>query len=121
MFQLEFDLPPGVTVREVFGHDHPGATPAAVDSHHLDANDANHLIVNLNKKAIGKISLGLRLEQRLSDANLLAPTGTAAKRTLVVPKAKQEHLSRVTGRLLLATPESLRLNQPLSMVCGPSP
>lgn len=110
VFQLEFDLPPGMTVREVFGHVHPGATPAAVDSHHLDANDANHLIVNLNKKAIGKISLSLRLEQRLSDANLLTPTGTAANVPLVVPQAKQEHLSRVTGRLLLATPESLRLN-----------
>lgn len=110
VFQLEFDLPAGMTVREVFGHNYPGATAAAVDSHHVDANDANHLIVNLNKKAIGKICLGLRLEQRLSDANLLTPTGTAAKIALAIPKAKQEHLSRVTGRLLLATPESLRVN-----------
>ena len=110
VFQLEFDLPPGVNVREVFGHTHPGATPATVDSHHLDANNANHLIINLGKKALGKTSVALRLEQPLSDANLLTPTGTAALIPLIVPKAKQEHLSRVTGRLLLATPESLRIN-----------
>ncbi len=110
VFQLEFDLPPGMTVREVFGHPFPGANPAAVDSHHLDAGNANHLIVNLNKKALGKISLALRLEQRLTDANLLTPTGTAANVPLIVPRAKQEHLTRVNGRFLLATPESLRIN-----------
>lgn len=110
VFQLEFDLPPGTSVREVFGTAYPGATPATVDSHHVDAGNANHLIVNLSKKALGKISLGLRLEQRLNDVNLLTPTGTSSTIPLVVPCAKQEHLSRVTGRLLLATPESLRVN-----------
>ncbi len=110
VFQLEFDLPQGMTVREVFGHPHPGATPATVVSHHFDANNANHLIVNLGKKAIGKVSLAVRLEQRLTDANLLTPTGTATTVPLLVPLPKQEHLSRVTGRLLLATPESLRIN-----------
>ena len=110
VFQLEFDLPPGASVREVFGTPFAGATPATVDSHHVDAGNANHLIVNLSKKALGKISLGLRLEQRLNDVNLLTPTGTSSNIPLVVPRAKQEHLSRVTGRLLLATPESLRVN-----------
>ncbi len=119
VFQLEFDLPPGVVVREVFGAAYPGATPASIDSHHIDANQANHLIVNLSKKALGKISLGLRLEQPLNDANLLTPTGTSSNIPLVVPQPKQEHLSRVTGRLLLATPESLRVNPTTSQGLRP--
>ncbi len=52
----------------------------------------------------------MRLEQQLTDANLLTPTGTASNIPLFVPKARQEHLTRVNGQLWLAAPESLRVN-----------
>lgn len=110
VFQLEFDLPQGIEVREVRGQDYPGATAASVDAHHLEGSDQTHLVINLSKKALGKTSVALRLEQRLDDANLLTPTGTASNIPMAVPRASQEHVNRVTGRLLLYTPESLRVN-----------
>lgn len=110
VFQLEFELPSDIEVRQVTGRDYPGATAASVDAHHIEDTDPTRLIINLNKKAFGKTCVALRLEQRLTDANLLTPTGTPANIPVVVPRANQEHLSRVNGRLLLSAPESLRIN-----------
>lgn len=110
VFQLEFDIPKEMELREVRGQEVPGATPASVDAHHLEGTDDTHLVVNLSKKALGKTAIALHLEQRFDDANLLMPTGNASSIPLAVPRVSQEHVTRVAGRLLLYTPESLRVN-----------
>ncbi len=110
IFQLEFDLPEGAEVRNVFGYKHGDATPASVESFAKSSDKPNHLVVQLSKKALGKTSVALQLEQRLQDANLLTPTGSASTIDLSVPKVSQAFVTRTQGRLILSAPESLRVN-----------
>ena len=110
VFQLEFDVPSGLEVVQVVGRPSPGTTAAAVDSFHREGENNSRLIVNLTNKAIGRVSILVRLQRRLSDANLLTPTGIASTVSLGVPLAKQAFVQRVDGRLIVHAPESLRLN-----------
>ncbi len=111
VFQFEFDLPANMTVREVRGIQIGQAIPANVDAYQVsgDAN-APKLVVNLLRKAQGSTGLLVRLERRLNDPNLLTPTGTSSSLPLSVPRPNQTNLKRTSGRLLLYTPESLRVN-----------
>ena len=110
VFQLEFDVPPSLEVTQVAGRAMPGAAAVAVDSFHREGENGSRLIVNLSNKAIGRVSILVRTQQRLSDANLLTPTGTASTIPLLVPQVKQDFVQRADGRLIVHGPESLRLN-----------
>ncbi len=110
VFQLEFAVPKGFEVLQVQGHEVPNAMAAAVDSFRLDGDNQDRLLVNLVRKAIGKVALHVALQQRLNDANLLTPTGTASTLSLSLPQAKQANMTRAEGRFVLHSPESLRLN-----------
>ena len=110
VFQLEFEIPKGFEVRQVRGVEHAGAPPASVDAYHLEPDDETQLVINLNKKALGKTAVLIELEQRLNDDNLLSPTGIASSIPLVLPRPNQDHITRVNGCMLLYAPESLRIN-----------
>ena len=110
IFQLEFAVPTGFEVLQVRGRDVTAATPASVDSFHFDGDNKERLIVNLARKAIGKVALSIELQRKLSDANLLTPTETASALSLAVPQAKQANLTRATGHMIVHSPESLRIN-----------
>ena len=110
IFQLEFAVPTGFEVLQVRGREVTAATPAAVDSYHLDGDNKERLIVNLARKAIGKVALSIQLQRKLSDANLLTPTGTTSALSLVVPQVKQANVTRATGHMIIHAPESLRVN-----------
>ncbi len=110
VFQLEFTIPTGFDVLQVLGRDALGATAAAVDAYYLEGDRQERLVVNLARKAIGKVALNVHLQQRLSDPNLLAPTGEVSTLSLAIPQAKQLHLTRADGVVILHAPESLRLN-----------
>ncbi len=113
IFQLEFAVPPGFDVLQVRGREAPDALPAAVDTFHLEGNEQERLIVNLARKAIGKVALSVHLQRRLSDPNLLTPTGSASTFSLNIPQAKQANMTRAEGRMILHAPESLRINPTL--------
>ncbi len=110
IFQLEFSVPTGFDVLQVRGREVPESTPASVDSFHLEGENKARLIVNLARKAIGKVALSVHLQRKLSDPNLLAPTGTAATLSLAVPQVKQANVTRASGHLIVHSPESLRVN-----------
>lgn len=117
VFQLELDVPEGFDVRQVLGRDVAGAMAAAVvvDSYHVDEVMVDgklaktRLVVNLSRKALGKVGLWVELQRRQEDANLQAPTGKSSTLTLTIPRVAPAKLQRVTGRLLIYAPGSLRI------------
>ncbi len=66
-------------------------------------------MVNLARKALGRVALAVQLQKDLQEPNLLAPTGKAADIPLPVPQIVPATVQRATGRLLIQAPESLRL------------
>jgi len=110
VFQLEFNIPAGFEILQVVGRATADAAAAVVDSHHKEGENDMRLIVNLTNKALGKVAILLRMQQRLNDPNLLTPTGSASTIQLALPQAKQTYIQRAEGRMILHAPESLRVN-----------
>jgi hypothetical protein len=109
VFRLELDVPPGYDVKKVHGVG-AGATPAQVDTHYLEGDKKTRLIVNLSRKAIGRVALGVQLQKDLHLPELLTPTGKAAQIALPLPLVAPRTADRATGRLVISAPESLRIN-----------
>lgn len=111
VFQLELDIPLGFEVRAVRGHAAAGAEAAVVDTHHVTADDkSQHVVVNLARKALGKVGLFVELQRRLDDPHLLSPTGQVSSIPLPLPRVAAAGIERSLGRLLVYAPESLRVN-----------
>jgi hypothetical protein len=110
VFQLEFIVPEDFEVLQVSGCATGDATAAVVDSFRRQDDAPTRLIVNLSRKAIGKVSLQVKLQRRLSDANLITPTGSSSELSLNLPRASQTNISRAEGHFILHSPDSLRVN-----------
>ncbi len=80
------------------------------ESQILQRPDKTRLVVNLSRKAIGKVALRVRLQKDLHRPELLTPTGKAAQFTLPVPRVPKAAAERSTGRMVVYAPESLRVN-----------
>jgi len=111
VFRLELDVPAGFEVRQVRGRAAAGASEVAVDSHHLEGKEKTRLVVNLARKAFGRVALAVQLQRDLKEPDLLTPTGRAAQVPLPVPKIAPESVERATGRLVVYAPESLQLKE----------
>lgn len=119
VFQLELDVPEGFDVRQVQGRDAAGAAAVAVDSYHVDevvvdpakpeAKAKTRLVVNLSRKAMGKVALWVELQQRQERPELLTPTSKTTGIDIKIPRVVPSKVNRVTGRLILYAPESLRV------------
>ncbi len=109
LFQLEFDLPPGFSVRRVQGDDRGGATPVVVDSHQLEGDDNRRLKLNLSQKAIGNVGVLVTLERPLEDANLQTPADEPAAIELPIPRVATD-VEQLQGGVVVYAPESLRVN-----------
>jgi len=110
VFRLELDVPEGYDVRTVRGIAAAGAEAAQVDSQHLEGANKTRLLVNLSRKALGKVALEVQLHKALREPDLLTPTGKAADIPLAVPRVAPATVERETGRLVVYAPESLRVN-----------
>jgi hypothetical protein len=124
IFQIELEVPEGYEIRTVQGRDVSGAIAVAVDTHHLEdveyvpdpakpevkAKRKTKLVVNLARRALGRVALWVELQKRQEDANLLAPTGKVSVLSLPVPRVQPASVARTSGRLLVYAPESLRIN-----------
>jgi hypothetical protein len=110
VFRLELDLPPDYDVRNVRGVEIQGAAAVRVDNHHLEGDKKSHLVVNLSSKAIGRVALAVNMQKDLHLPELLAPTGKSADVDLPLPQVTAGTVERASGRLIVYSPESLRVN-----------
>ena len=124
IFQIELEVPEGYEVRAVQGRDVPGAAAVAVDSHHLEdveyvpnpaqpdvkAKRKTKLLVNLSRRAIGKVALFAELVKRQDDPNLLTPTNVLSVINVPLPRVQPASVARTSGRVLIYAPVSLRIN-----------
>jgi hypothetical protein len=110
VFRLELDVPEGFDVRRVTGVQAGDAPPAQVDAHHLEGEKKTRLLVNLSRKALGKVALEVHLHRPLREPDLLAPTGKAAAIALPLPRVVPASVERETGRLIVYSPESITVN-----------
>ena len=126
VFQLFCDIPEGYTPRIVEGF---SDNPAAVDSYNLvnlnnapenaDAKKllggyANQLVINLSRKAIGKVGVHINMTKSHTDPALLASTGNTVDFNVVPPMPSNSTgnapvLERREGKLIVSTVEAFRM------------
>ena len=113
LFELTVVVPAGFEVRQVRGDTAAAsenlATPVSVDSFTIDDDDNTKLRINLSQKAQGVVGLFVQLEKTLDDPNLLVPTGETSTINISVPRVNEEGLHQSKGRLVVSTPENLRV------------
>ena len=120
VFKLELDVPEGFELRSVTGRQGattvaPGMPPtvcatAEVDSHHLEGAKKTHLVVNLARKALGRVGLHVQLQREMPDTKLLTPTEKSIAIDLPLPQPTKATVEHSSGRLVISAPESLRVN-----------
>jgi hypothetical protein len=122
VFRLELDIPAGYEVQKVRGEALAGAAAVQVDGFHLEGADwkpgdkpiwappSRRLVVNLGRKAMGRVALAVQLQKDLNRPELLTPTGKAIDLATAVPLVVRDTVQRATGRLVVYAPESLRVN-----------
>jgi hypothetical protein len=110
VFQLEMTVPADFEIRQVAGREAPGAQPVQVDTHDRRDSDKTKLVVNLSRKAMGRVALGVRLQKSLSEPDLLSPTGKAASLQITLPRVVGKSVERAVGRVIVHAPEGLRVN-----------
>ncbi len=108
VFQLAFDIPAGYTVEQVQGRALGDAQPVVVDSHHLEGDGNTRMLINLSRKAIGRVGVSAILRRSLNEPNLLTPTGAAAEIQIAVPRIATD-VEDVSGSLIVHGPESLQI------------
>ena len=110
VFTLELDSPAGYELRRVAGQKIANAEPVQVDSHHLKADDPTHLVVNLSRKAIGRVALAVEWHKELAAPDLIKATGRPVELELAIPRIRAGTVEHESGRLIVYAPESLRLD-----------
>lgn len=110
IFGLEFEVPEGYTLRGVRGFSAAGVEAAAVESHRVSPDDPTRLTVNLSRRAIGRVGCTVTLRRAIDESDLRAPTGRAVEVAVAIPRAVGLQIERTAGRLILRSPESLRVS-----------
>ena len=88
----------------------PAPSPSQVDSHHVEGEKKNRLVVNLSRKAIGRVGLCFQLQKDLQEPKLLTPNDQAADIPLPVPQVAADSVERASGKVVVYAPDSLRVN-----------
>ena len=109
VFRLELDVPPGFEVLEAMGREVAGAAAVQVEGRHLEGENKTRLVVNLARKAMGRVGLLVQLQKKLDESDLLTP-GEKANLPLPMPQVAAESVERVSGRLIVYAPENLLVN-----------
>ena len=110
VFRLEMDLPAGYEVRQVHGIAAAGASAVQVDGHRVEGEKKNRLVVDLARKAIGRVALAVQLRKELKEPDLLTPTGKTVNLVLPIPQVPAASVERASGRVLVYAAESLLVN-----------
>ncbi|GIW96320.1 MAG: hypothetical protein KatS3mg110_4361 [Pirellulaceae bacterium] len=109
LFQISIVAPPGWRPNRVRGEAAPEVEAVVVDSFQPHPEQPDTWIINLARKATGRVGVRVEWSKVLDEPNLQAPTGQPARIELVVPRVEPPGLQRLDGFLVIAAPESLRL------------
>lgn len=109
VFQIEMQVPPEFDVVSVRGIRIGGAEPIAVESWKANDGDRRRLTIELSRRALDRVGLGVVLNRKLDD-DLQRPTGKAVDISLAVPRVAGPHVGQTSGQLKVQAPESLRVN-----------
>lgn len=110
VFQVRFQVPETFKIKDIQPLASKGTKPVPVESFYRDKDNAETVIVTLQRKALGKIALIAYLEQTSDEINLDSPTDDATKISLTLPKTKLDSVKFSQGNFVVYAPESLRLN-----------
>jgi hypothetical protein len=110
VFQLRIEVPKGFEVRSIHGQAVGKSQAAAVESYHRVSDDATTWLVNLSKKALGKVGLRVQLQRRIEDPNLLSPTGKTSTLVLPIPRGTAADVVFSQGAVIVRAAENLRVN-----------
>jgi hypothetical protein len=110
VFQLEFDIPADFELLQVAGRSGPNLEAASIDTHRFANDTKDLLIVNLNRRAMGNVGTLIQLRKKLSDPNLISPTGVASSLPIPIPRSSGEFIQWIDGFISIRLPESLRAN-----------
>ena len=110
VFALEFELPAGYALGSAHGFSAAGVESAAVESQQVSADDKARLTVNLSRRAFGRVGCAVTVHRAVDEPDLRTPTGRTVELSVAVPRAVGPFLERTAGRLILRTPESLRVS-----------
>ena len=91
------------------------ASAVQVDGHRMEVSPGGHgektrLVVNLARKAIGRVALAVQLRKELKEPDLLTPTGKTVNLLLPIPQVPAASVERASGRVLVYASESLLVN-----------
>lgn len=120
IFQLEIDIPEGYELRKVEGRSFQGQPAVSVESHRVEALPAmdaaakgrKRLVINLARKATGKVVVYLELYKRLSDTKLQQPSEKETAIDLLLPRVAPASRERTTTNFVVFAPASLSLTGP---------
>lgn len=110
VFQLEFDIPPDFELLQVSGRGAANVEAASIDAYRFANDSKNRLIVSLNRRALGHVGTLIQLRKKLSDPNLLTPTGSGSTLSVPVPRSAGDFVHWIDGMISVYAPESLRIN-----------
>lgn len=113
VFRLELAMGEGFEVRQVRGLAGDGVEPAHVDSFRTIAAEGDappRLVVQLSRKALGRVGLLVQLARRLQEPALLVPSEQAATLSVALPRSALGLGEQMSGRVVVFAPESLRVN-----------
>ena len=110
VFQLEFDVPPDFELLQVSGRGAANVEAASIDAYRFANDSKNRLIVSLNRRALGQVGTLIQLRRKLTDPNLLTPTGSGSTLSIPVPRSAGDFVQWIDGMISVYSPESLRIN-----------
>ncbi len=110
VFQLEFDIPPDFELLQVSGRGAAKVEAASIDAYRFANDSKNRLIVSLNRRALGQVGTLIQLRRKLTDPNLLSPTGSGSTLSIPVPRSAGDFVQWIDGMISVYAPESLRIN-----------
>ena len=110
LFRLELDIPEGFEVRSVRGREAGPVAAAQVEGHHRDGTSKNRLVVDLGRKAMGRMGLSVQLQRELQEPALTTPSEKSATLAMPMVRVPAGMTERTSGNVLVYAPESLRVN-----------
>lgn len=110
VFQIELEIPSGFEVTSVRGFQNTGVEPIAIESWRPSEGENRRLVINLSRRALGRVGCGVVVRQKLDHEDLRTPTGRPVEIATTIPRVTGSYIQQTQGQLVMSAPESLRLN-----------